>query len=465
MRACTAVLLGERLAVRLRRAPVLWSSRALRAPRQLSVQPARQLQQQRWRAASRAAAAAAEAAADAAPPLAAGSSDSSSSSSSSSGSSGGSGSSATGPVLQTFDYTTLAAAAAELSGGWVPAKVEGVVQQEAATALRLRTATATAWLWLSYHARYAHVGLGEAPPRGSASELFSFGAQLQGALRGLVLTSASLPTPYERVLRLGFAPRLGEPPAAELVYECMARHSNLVLLGPDAAVLAAARQVRVAGGRARGARAAAAGGRLHVLQRWPLGAGPGCLCGAGSPWAAHTLAHQVILPPPAPLRPTHPRRSASACPLCGTCRWARAGSRRPPPAAWTQTPAPAWTTGARCCCAWRRRRPPTGSPRCSRPLCAASAASRRSWLATSRRRPGCRPWRPPRRWRRSSGTRCGRRGGPGRSAWPAVPLPPPAAPTAAHTAWWARSRRRCPRCCPSCTRTTPPSSGWRSLGR
>ena len=270
MRACTAVLLGERLAVRLRRAPVLWNSRALRAPRQLSVQPARQLQQQRWRAASRAAAAAAEAAADAAPPLAAGSSDSSSSSSSSSsGSSGGSGSSATGPVLQTFDYTTLAAAAAELSGGWVPAKVEGVVQQEAATALRLRTATATAWLWLSYHARYAHVGLGEAPPRGSASELFSFGAQLQGALRGLVLTSASLPTPYERVLRLGFAPRLGEPPAAELVYECMARYSNLVLLGPDAAVLAAAHQVRAGGGwaglwgaRGSGGRAAACAARV-----------------------------------------------------------------------------------------------------------------------------------------------------------------------------------------------------------
>ena len=132
----------------------------------------------------------------------------------------------TPPHLQTFDFTALAAATAELSASWVrgcrrggqgclahpllrglhsaaitetpciaplllpccllqvPAKVEGVVQQEVATALRLRTATDTAWLWLSYHARYAHVGIGEAPPRGAAAELYSFGAQLQAALRG-----------------------------------------------------------------------------------------------------------------------------------------------------------------------------------------------------------------------------------------------------------------------------------------
>lgn len=52
---------------------------------------------------------------------------------------------ATAPAArqQTFDYTALAAAAAELQEQWVPAKVEGVVQQEACTALRLRTPTDT----------------------------------------------------------------------------------------------------------------------------------------------------------------------------------------------------------------------------------------------------------------------------------------------------------------------------------
>jgi predicted ribosome quality control (RQC) complex YloA/Tae2 family protein len=87
------------------------------------------------------------------------------------------------------------------------------------------------------------VGLGEAPHRGSAAELFSFGAQLQAALRGLVLTQVYLPTPFERVLKLAFAQRPGEAPTMQLVYECMARYSNLLLVGPDDTVLCAAHQV------------------------------------------------------------------------------------------------------------------------------------------------------------------------------------------------------------------------------
>lgn len=40
--------------------------------------------------------------------------------------------------VQTFDYTAMAAATAEMQA-WVPAKVEAVVQQETGAALRLRT--------------------------------------------------------------------------------------------------------------------------------------------------------------------------------------------------------------------------------------------------------------------------------------------------------------------------------------
>ncbi|PSC69693.1 Fibronectin-binding A domain [Micractinium conductrix] len=148
--------------------------------------------------------------------------------------------------VQSFDYTALVAASAELQA-WVPAKVEAVVQHaESGAALRLRTLAGSAWLHLSWHARYAHVGLGDAPPpRGAAAELYGFGAQLSSTLRGLVLTRVWLPTPYERVLRLAFAQRAGEAeqPEAELVYECMARYSNLLLLGPGGAVAAAAHQV------------------------------------------------------------------------------------------------------------------------------------------------------------------------------------------------------------------------------
>ncbi|KAL4435060.1 hypothetical protein ABPG77_003885 [Micractinium sp. CCAP 211/92] len=136
----------------------------------------------------------------------------------------------------------MAAATEELQA-WVPAKVEAVVQQENGAALRLRTLADSAWLHLDWHARYAHIGVGGAPLRGAAAELYSFGSQLSASLRGLVLTRAWLPTPYERVLRLAFAQRPGEPPQAELVYECMARYSNLLLLGPGEMVLAAAHQV------------------------------------------------------------------------------------------------------------------------------------------------------------------------------------------------------------------------------
>lgn len=127
-----------------------------------------------------------------------------------------------------------------------------------------------AWLHLDWHARYAHVGLGGAPTRGAAAELYSFGAQLGASLRGLVLTRAWLPTPYERVLRLAFAQRPGEPPAAELVYECMARYSNLLLLGPEETVLAAAHQVgwlRSRGGRGHCCCGRSAAGHCRVVSR------------------------------------------------------------------------------------------------------------------------------------------------------------------------------------------------------
>ncbi|KAI3435649.1 hypothetical protein D9Q98_001707 [Chlorella vulgaris] len=159
-----------------------------------------------------------------------------------------------------FDYTTLVAATAELQA-WVPAKVEAVVQQEAGTALRLRTVADSGWLHLCYHSRYAHVGIGTAPPRGAAAELFTFGAQLQAALRGLVLTAVLVPTPFERVLKLVFAPRPGDPPTCQVVFECMNRYSNLLLLDPNDTVLAAAHQV---GQRMSSVRHVQVGGRWEL---------------------------------------------------------------------------------------------------------------------------------------------------------------------------------------------------------
>lgn len=179
MRVCASLLLARRLS--------LGRSEPAQVVAALSWQPhahQQQCHQRRPRRPRRGlhAQAASAAPAAAAPPAAA------------AGSSAASSTEAAAPHLQTFDYTTLAAATTELQA-WVPAKVEGVVQQEHATALRLRTATESGWLWLSYHARTAHVGIGDGPARGAAAELYTFGSQLQATLRGLVLTRIWMPTP------------------------------------------------------------------------------------------------------------------------------------------------------------------------------------------------------------------------------------------------------------------------------
>ena len=183
MAACASLLLVRRLPLALGR-PERSTQLALLLPWQphpQHQQPWRQRQQRRHRRGLHAQAQAGAAPAAAAPTAAAG------------GTPAAAGAAAA-PHLQTFDYTALVAATAELQS-WVPAQVEGVVQQEHATALRLRTATESGWLWLSYHARTAHVGIGDGPARGAAAEMYSFGPQLQAALRGLVLTRVWMPTP------------------------------------------------------------------------------------------------------------------------------------------------------------------------------------------------------------------------------------------------------------------------------
>ncbi|KAF8058048.1 rqcH [Scenedesmus sp. PABB004] len=130
---------------------------------------------------------------------------------------------------QTVDYTALAACCHELSGAWVPSKVEEVVQPDRCTlALRLRTPLAQGWLHLSWHPVAARVCMGQPPPRGDVAEAFSFAAQASAQLKGLVLLRADLPAPWERVARLEFGPRPGEPAARRLFCEIMAKYSNVV---------------------------------------------------------------------------------------------------------------------------------------------------------------------------------------------------------------------------------------------
>ncbi|GLC41662.1 hypothetical protein PLESTB_000691300 [Pleodorina starrii] len=149
--------------------------------------------------------------------------------------------------LQPVDYSTLAACCAELRSGWVPAKVEQVVMPDKTSlCLRLRTPAGQGWLRISWHPAAGRVTMmtqGSVPERGNASELYSLGEQIHGALSGLVLVDVALPAAWERVADLRFGVRPGEAPSHHLYCEVMARYSNVVLTTADGEVLAAAYQV------------------------------------------------------------------------------------------------------------------------------------------------------------------------------------------------------------------------------
>ncbi|KAI8474844.1 MAG: fibronectin-binding protein A N-terminus-domain-containing protein [Monoraphidium minutum] len=169
---------------------------------------------------------------------------------------------------QTLDYTALLACLEELRAQWVPSKVEEVVQPDAYTlSLRLRTPQRQGWLHLSWHPAAARVCAGGPPPRGAASEAFSFAAAADQQLRGLVLTGVAAPAAWERVAALQFGPRPGDPPARLAYCELMAKYSNVVLTDGAGTVLAAAHQV---GGRMSSLRQVQQG-RAYALP--PIAAG------------------------------------------------------------------------------------------------------------------------------------------------------------------------------------------------
>lgn len=144
--------------------------------------------------------------------------------------------------MQSQDTTTLRAVVAELAPQLLPARFEKA-QQPRPQALQLgfRTAGSRLWLEVSWQAEDARCHAIPPPPRqGEGSTLAQ---QLQHGLGGLALVSLDQP-PWERVLRLGFAPRPGEPLQRQLLIELMGRHSNVFLLDEQQLVIAAARQVR-----------------------------------------------------------------------------------------------------------------------------------------------------------------------------------------------------------------------------
>eukprot|EP00210_Caulerpa_lentillifera_P004831 g4612.t1 len=101
------------------------------------------------------------------------------------------------------------------------------------------------WMYISWHPIAARVNLGDTPRRGSVTESYSFGENLNRALRGLILLSATLPFPFERVVCLTFSESVDHEKKHSLFCEVMGRHSNVVLTDVDGQIKLCAQQIGV----------------------------------------------------------------------------------------------------------------------------------------------------------------------------------------------------------------------------
>lgn len=159
----------------------------------------------------------------------------------------GQGKATLGRLVQSFDYTSMAACVAELRSVWTPAKVEDVVQySDRGLAVRIRTMSDRAWLYISWHLTTAHIGISfDGPPRDSVAQAYSLGERVNTLLKGLVLTDASLLRPWERTAALTFAIRPGEVPLYTMHVEIMSRYSNVALSdGASGNIVAVGHQAR-----------------------------------------------------------------------------------------------------------------------------------------------------------------------------------------------------------------------------
>jgi predicted ribosome quality control (RQC) complex YloA/Tae2 family protein len=153
-------------------------------------------------------------------------------------------------AIQPLDATGLRAVLAELRPALLPSRFEKAQQGDGRTLqIALRSLQGIAWLELSWLAEAPRLLAIAAPPRrGEGSTL---ARQLQHGLRGLALVAIDQPSPWERIVELGFAPRPGESVQRRLVLELMGRHSNLFLLDGERRVITLGHQVRAGQSRVR----------------------------------------------------------------------------------------------------------------------------------------------------------------------------------------------------------------------
>lgn len=116
---------------------------------------------------------------------------------------------------------------------------------ETTVLLDMRSLQHRAWLRISWHPVRASIS---AIPNASTLDasraaIFSFGTQLHGMLRGLVLRDVIMPEPWERVARLDFAERPEGDVVRSVIVEVMGKTSNVVVVDAQGRIVLCAYQV------------------------------------------------------------------------------------------------------------------------------------------------------------------------------------------------------------------------------
>ena len=154
----------------------------------------------------------------------------------------------TSASIQSLDYTTLYLSVQELQGFLIPSKVENVLQLNNDNLyIGLKTLNnGNSWLQVSWDSSMARIALSAPPKVVDSKNKYSFGASLRSMLKDLFIVNISLPKPFERIIKIDFANKIGGniPIKWSLITEINGGRSNVVLVsGLDDIIVQVAFQV------------------------------------------------------------------------------------------------------------------------------------------------------------------------------------------------------------------------------
>ena len=122
----------------------------------------------------------------------------------------------------------------ELQGFLTPSKVENVLQLNNDNLyIGLKTLNnGNSWLQLSWDSSMARIALSAPPKAVDSKNKYSFGASLKSMLKDLFIVNISLPKPFERIIKIDFADKIGNniPIKWSLITEINGGRSNVILV-------------------------------------------------------------------------------------------------------------------------------------------------------------------------------------------------------------------------------------------